>query len=191
MSRAKLNPVRKGRCPACQFGEFHHVSCQLGQSEAENARLQDGYDSLKCQYDEEHDKLLRLQERVEEIKRWLGTMCMFANQRKAERDALQARVEEAEAERDGIEQTMQDNADIAARFEALGRLLESYEVTLEMVSEAIERAEASKHDESKSITERYRQQGIADIARQVRIYLEDNEGVQPVAAARAAIKEEI
>jgi hypothetical protein len=45
----------KTRCP----------SCHLAELEAENARLQDGYDGLKCQYDEEHDKLLRLQERVE------------------------------------------------------------------------------------------------------------------------------
>ena len=37
--------------------------------EAENARLQDGYDGLKYQYDEEHDKLLRLQARVEEAER--------------------------------------------------------------------------------------------------------------------------
>ena len=40
MSRVKLNPVLKGRCPVCHFEEFHLVSCQLGQSEADNARLQ-------------------------------------------------------------------------------------------------------------------------------------------------------
>ena len=40
MGRVKLNPVLKGRCPVCHFEEFHLVSCQLGQSEAENARLQ-------------------------------------------------------------------------------------------------------------------------------------------------------
>ena len=40
MSRVNLNPVLKGRCPVCHFEEFHLVSCQLGQSEAENARLQ-------------------------------------------------------------------------------------------------------------------------------------------------------
>ena len=39
-NRGKLNPVLRGRCPVCHFEEFHLVSCQLGQSEAENARLQ-------------------------------------------------------------------------------------------------------------------------------------------------------
>ena len=38
-NRVKLNPVLRGRCPVCHFEEFHLVSCQLGQSEAENARL--------------------------------------------------------------------------------------------------------------------------------------------------------
>ena len=70
---------------------------------------------------------------------------------------------------------------------ALERLLVTYEVTLDLVTEAITRAEATKKDYTTATDEQCRQQGIADIARQVRIYLEDNEGLQPVAQARAAL----
>ena len=48
MSRAKLNPVLRGRCPLCHFEEFHLVSCQLGQSEAETARLQERVKGLEA-----------------------------------------------------------------------------------------------------------------------------------------------
>ena len=48
MGRVKLNPVLKGRCPVCHFEEFHLVSCQLGQSEAENARLQERVEGLEA-----------------------------------------------------------------------------------------------------------------------------------------------
>ena len=36
------------------------VQDELSRAKAANARLQDGYDGLKCQYDEEHDELSRV-----------------------------------------------------------------------------------------------------------------------------------
>ena len=56
-------------CGFCGAHAGHkRLTCyaELERERAENARLQDGYDSLKCQYDEEHDRLLSLQTRVEE-----------------------------------------------------------------------------------------------------------------------------
>ena len=61
------------RCLSCAGPDgFHEPHCQQERDSlrAENARLQDGYDGLKYQYDEEHDKLLRLQARVEELEKW-------------------------------------------------------------------------------------------------------------------------
>ncbi|KKK85884.1 hypothetical protein LCGC14_2768780 [marine sediment metagenome] len=50
-------------------GPTRQVEKILSDLRAENARLQDGYDGLKYQYDEQHDELLRLQERVEQAER--------------------------------------------------------------------------------------------------------------------------
>ncbi len=58
-------------CGKCGYdGPFNHgcgpaspsVSLlpRITELEAENTRLQDGYDGLKCQYDEQHDELLSL-----------------------------------------------------------------------------------------------------------------------------------
>jgi len=50
-------------------GPTRQVEKILSDLRAENARLQDGYDGLKYQYDEQHDELLRLRERVEQAER--------------------------------------------------------------------------------------------------------------------------
>lgn len=67
----------------------------------------------------------------------------------------------------------------------LERLLELRDVAYEMVVDTIVRSEAAKRDYSKSTRERDRQQGIADTARAVRVYLEDEGDVHSVAEARA------
>ena len=50
---------------------------RIADLEAENARLQDGYDSLKCQYDEEHDELLRYKALAERRREALSHMIAF------------------------------------------------------------------------------------------------------------------
>ena len=111
MSRVKLNPVLKGRCPICHFEEFHLVSCQLGQSEAENARLQ------------AHIKVL--DERGMQASLYVR-LCY-------ERDALQARVEEAERKvkwlRDDIETLKIIRQELRAerdRYKALDKMAQLY-----------------------------------------------------------------
>ena len=47
--------------------ELEHYMTACSRLKAENVRLQDGYDGLKFFYNEQHDKLLQLQERVEEL----------------------------------------------------------------------------------------------------------------------------
>ncbi|KKL08976.1 hypothetical protein LCGC14_2570490 [marine sediment metagenome] len=75
-----------------------------------------------------------------------------------------------------------------ALAEALDALLLAIDVTLDdLVIPLLEKAVTEKHGDSKSALERERQQGIADALRQVRIYLEDNEGVQPRATGQAAL----
>ncbi len=50
----------------------------LADLRAENARLQDGYDSLKCQYDEEHDELLGYKALAERRKKALEPLAQCA-----------------------------------------------------------------------------------------------------------------
>ncbi len=88
MDRIKLNPVLRGRCPICHFEEFHLVSCQLGQSEAENARLQEQA--------KEADEVIRLA--VVALKEGIREVALL----KRERDdykALAERLEEKENKR--------------------------------------------------------------------------------------------
>ncbi len=69
------------------------VLARTAELEAENARLQDGYDGLKYQYDEEHDKLLRLQARVEEAEHNLETHLLCYSPYRAELDRYKALAE--------------------------------------------------------------------------------------------------
>ncbi|KKN10965.1 hypothetical protein LCGC14_1031450 [marine sediment metagenome] len=56
-----------GHSGHCDTDDLEHYMTACSRLKSENARLQDGYDSLKCQYDEEHDKLLALVAREGEL----------------------------------------------------------------------------------------------------------------------------
>ena len=62
----------RSHCPAYALQKIGWQRQEITDLKAENARLRDGYDSLKCQYDEEHDELLRYKA--------LAERCMEASQ---------------------------------------------------------------------------------------------------------------